>query len=192
MRASTPVPVFTARQIQQAVEKIAVETAAWLDSFSSSRLSLISILEGARPLARDLTRNLQRLKPGLAIEQHSIRVRATEGSQLMEGREFLDEGLNWNSLGQGPVLIVDDLLDSGQTLSAVRQKMDPRAEVKTAVLIQKYSECREAVDFCGLELGLRHEDLAAKGLRDYWLYGYGMDLDGKFRDLNYVAWVEID
>ncbi len=191
MPASAPIPVFTDLQVQQAVEKIALETAAWLENVSSPQLNLLSILEGARPLARDLTRNLQRLNPAIKIQQHSIRVRATEGSQLMESRKFLDEGVEWDALSRSPVLIVDDLLDSGKTLQTVGQKIGTRAEFKTAVLIQKYSEAPVRADFRGLQLGLRREDLAAKGLRDYWLYGYGMDLDGKFRDLNYVAWVEV-
>ncbi len=189
MQALTPIPVFTASQVQQAIEKIVRDLLPWLSA--QSQLNLLSILEGAKPLARDLTQKLQGLRPDLKIQQHSIRVRGTEGSQLMERREFLDEGLNWDSLGQGPLLIVDDLLDSGKTLSAVRQRIGAGVDLKTAVLIQKYSECLVPVDFRGLELGLRREDLAAKGLKDYWLYGYGMDLDGKFRDLDYVAWVEI-
>jgi hypoxanthine-guanine phosphoribosyltransferase len=47
------------------------------------------------------------------------------------------------------------------------------------------------VDFCGLDLNLDREDLRRQGLKDRWLYGYGMDLDGRQRELDWVGSVEI-
>jgi hypoxanthine phosphoribosyltransferase len=193
MKPLLPPPVFTAAQVQAAVERIAFEIVAWLDGFPVPKLNLLCVLEGARPLSLDLSRNLKGLKPDLRIKEHFIRVRATDGHQLMETRQFSADDLDWDALGQGPVLIVDDLLDSGKTLQTIREKISQKsgAELKTAVLIRKHAQSSLSVDFCGLELNLRREQLTAKGLKDYWLYGYGMDLDGKHRELDYVAGVEV-
>ena len=193
MKTPLPPPVFTAAQVQAAVERIAFEIVSWLDGFSVPKLNLLCVLEGARPLSLDLSRNLKSLKPDLRIKEHFIRVQATDGHQLMETRQFSADDLDWDALDQGPVLIVDDLLDSGKTLQTIREKIAQKsgADLKTAVLIRKHAQKSSSVDFCGLELNLRREQLTAKGLKDYWLYGYGMDLDGKHRELDYVAGVEV-
>ncbi|MGH7738917.1 MAG: phosphoribosyltransferase [bacterium] len=193
MREPQPQPVFTADQIQFAVQKVAVEVKDWLKISGANVLNLVCVLEGARFFARDLNRALKDLSSQWLIREHFIRVQGTQGHELLETRSLFDEALDAAVLTRDPVLIVDDLLDSGKTLEAVRKhlvQMGAR-EQKAAVLIQKYESSEVPVDFCGLALGLRREDLAAKGLRDCWLFGYGMDWDGCYRDLDYVAWVEV-
>lgn len=112
---------------------------------------------------------------------------------MREGREIQDGGLGWESLKDRPVLILDDLLDSGKTLRAVQERAAARGVVdfKSAVLIRKYADSLARVDFRGFELDLNRAALAAQGLKDYWLFGYGMDWDGNFRELDHVQGVEV-
>lgn len=101
--------------------------------------------------------------------------------------------LDPKTIRQFPVLIVDDLVDSGLTLQTLKKEIIRLGapEVKTAVFIKKYKSHGGPVDFCGIELGLNHKKLAQKGIKDYWLFGYGMDLNGKHRKLDKIGWIEI-
>ncbi len=90
-------------------------------------------------------------------------------------------------------MILDEPVDSGKTLALLRSEIAALGppDLKTAVLVRKFKDAGGPVDFCGFDLGLDRADLARKGLRDYRLFGYGMDLDGRHRDLDHIGWVEI-
>jgi hypoxanthine phosphoribosyltransferase len=70
------------------------------------------------------------------------------------------------------VLIVDDILDVGDTLDAVVRacEEDGAAAVYSAVLVSKRRPHRREADFVGVEL------------EDRYLYGYGLDYKGNFRN----------
>jgi hypoxanthine phosphoribosyltransferase len=193
MSQSQPLVIYSAHQVQQAVQKMAGQIAAWWKSFSPQPLHLVCVLEGARPLAKDLSRRLLEMNPGTVLQEHFIQVRGTQGQALLNTRQLLGGSEEPGAWDLGPILVLDDLLDSGKTLSLVKDhfRSQTQAPLKTAVLIRKCARSEIPVDFWGLDLGLRQEALQVKGLKDYWLYGYGMDLNGEHRDLDYVAWVEV-
>jgi hypoxanthine phosphoribosyltransferase len=70
------------------------------------------------------------------------------------------------------VLIVDDILDEGITLDQVVRacEEDGAAGVHTAVLVAKRRPHRREADFVGVEVP------------DRYLFGYGMDYRGYFRN----------
>lgn len=150
-------------------------------------------MEGAKPFARDLVANLGKILSALEVKVHEVRIKGTDGKSLLETREWQGSGLDPATLKSAPVLIVDDLVDSGKTLQMLKEKVLVLGvlEVKTAVLIRKFGDASGPVDFVGFDLNLDHSTLSQKGLKDYWLFGYGMDLDGQYRELDYVGWVEI-
>jgi hypoxanthine phosphoribosyltransferase len=184
---------FDRNRIQLAVEKVAWQVHNWLKSESAKGINLVSVLEGAKPFTRDLAAGLEKLLPGIELRIHEIKVLGTNGAQLLGKREWQSGSLGADQMGNHPVLIVDDLVDSGKTLGLLKEKISNLgfAGVKSAVLIRKFGPASGPVDFCGFELDLNREDLARKGLKDYWLYGYGMDLEGKMRELDHIGWVEI-
>ncbi len=185
--------IFNKSQIQTAVAKVAQEVAGWLQSKSQKSLNLISVMEGAKPFARDLMTNLKMIIPELEIKVHEIRIKGTDGKSLLETRELQGGILDPNVLNQSPVLLVDDLVDSGATLKLLKAEVTAlgAGEVKTAVLTRKFGAQSGPVDFLGFDLNLDRSVLALKGLEDYWLFGYGMDLDGRYRELDYIGWVEM-
>ena len=77
------------------------------------------------------------------------------------------------------VLLVDDILDTGRTLEAVSAKLLELGarEVKTCVLLTKDKERAAEVeaDYSAFEIG------------DEFVVGYGLDYDGKYRNLPYVG-----
>jgi len=185
--------VFNQSQIQSAVAGVAQEVAAWLQSKQVKSFHLISVMEGAKPFTRDLLAGLRKAVPEIQAEIHEIRIKGTDGTSLLETREWQEGQLDPAVLESSLVLIVDDLVDSGKTLKMLKKKVAALgvAEVKTAVLIRKFGSVSGPVDFLGFDLNLDHAALVQKGLKDYWLYGYGMDLDNQCRDLDQIGWVEI-
>ena len=77
------------------------------------------------------------------------------------------------------VLLIDDILDTGRTLAAVTAKLREMGarEVKTCVLLTKDKKRAQEVeaDYSGFEIG------------DEFVVGYGLDFDGKYRNLPYVG-----
>lgn len=77
------------------------------------------------------------------------------------------------------VLIVEDIIDSGYTLSRVRQMLETRhpASLRICTLLDKPSrrEVDVPVDFIGFEIP------------DEFVIGYGLDYDEKYRNLPFVG-----
>lgn len=73
------------------------------------------------------------------------------------------------------VLVVDDILDEGITLTEIRQRLFAlgAAEVLTAVFADKQSDCSKPItaDFVGITVP------------DCYVFGFGMDIKGAWRNL---------
>ncbi|MBR2905477.1 MAG: hypothetical protein IKC08_06215 [Lentisphaeria bacterium] len=78
------------------------------------------------------------------------------------------------------ILIVDEVLDSGRTLKAIREKLLEMGalEVKTAVLVEKKLDRPH---------GLEHSDWAGFYMDDRYLIGCGMDSEEKYRHYPGIA-----
>jgi len=73
------------------------------------------------------------------------------------------------------VLILDDILDSGHTLAAIREKLEtahPRS-IRVCVLLSKTKQRAREVnaDYLGFEIA------------DEFVVGYGLDYDERYRNL---------
>jgi hypoxanthine phosphoribosyltransferase len=77
------------------------------------------------------------------------------------------------------VLVVDDIADAGVTLRAVLEvvALAETRSVRTAVLVDKRERRQEdiALDYVGFEV------------ESGWVIGYGMDVDGEYRDLDWIG-----
>src|SRR5580700_8963599 len=90
---------FTESQIQEAVEEMAQAVLVWLKENKTNILNLVSILEGARPLTRDLAACLQKTAPEVRIKIYETRIQATNGHQtLLAGREVQEDSLDFEAL----------------------------------------------------------------------------------------------
>jgi hypoxanthine phosphoribosyltransferase len=81
----------------------------------------------------------------------------------------------WTSVKGRCVLVLDDILDAGVTLAAVKESLRRMGaqEVLTAVFTDKLNGKSKPVlaDFCGLTVP------------DRFVFGFGMDVDGAWRHL---------
>lgn len=162
-------------QIRAGVERLARAIAA---DYAGKPLTIICVLTGSMVLVADLIRRLDLpLRVGL-VTARSYRGGATSPGALTINAEMLPdiEGRN--------VLLVDDIFDTGQTLTAlVAQLGDLRpASVRSAVLLRKLG--RQQVHFL--------PDYVGFDIPDKFVVGYGLDHNDLYRNLPYVAVLDDD
>ena len=138
---------------------------------AGERLLVVGVMNGALFFLADLLREIN-----FDTEISCVRLTSYAGTQSsgkVRGLGVLDE----SALGRH-ILIVDDILDTGRTLSALvaRLKKLGAAEVKICVLLEKRRP-REApikADWIGFKIA------------DEFVVGYGLDHDGRYRALKQV------
>ncbi len=172
---ATVTKLFDERQIAERVELLAAEIANSLPR----ELVLVVVLKGAFVFGADLMRALDRA--GLVLRIEFLRLssygHARESSGVVRPIGPLPE----NVAGRD-VLLVDDIADTGRSLTAVRSLLLARgaATVSTCVLLDKPSRREVAVepDFVGFTIG------------DVFVVGYGIDFAEQHRHLPYIGSVE--
>lgn len=175
--------LITSERIAQRVAELGAAICADLQALapepvksdaSSPRVVLVPILTGALVFVADLIRRMP-LPLSLRVAAVSSYPGATTASLGARLRGELPRDLK----GQH-VLVVDDILDTGRTLSLILsliREQEP-ASVRTCVLLRKQVEKREAdveVDYVGFDVP------------DEFVVGYGLDYDGLYRNLPAIA-----
>lgn len=142
-------------------------------------LLLLCILKGGVMFLCDLTRHITvpHEIDFLAISSYGKGVRESSGNVRID--MDLSEGVTGRHL-----LIVEDIIDSGQTLSFVMDVLKARrpASLKLCTLLDKPSKRTVpiSIDYTGFEIPNK------------FVFGYGLDLDEKFRNLPFIGVVNLD
>jgi hypoxanthine phosphoribosyltransferase len=161
--------LITPEQIQQRVFQLAAQLNQ--DYNQVQRLYMIGILKGAFIFLSDLTRQLSipHMVDFMALSSYGKTTTSGTVRILMDLRESIE--------GQH-VLIVEDILDSGNTLNYLCRILMERnpASLRTCVLVRKI---RQGVDFPIDYLGF--------DIPDVWVVGYGLDFADRHRTLPYIA-----
>jgi len=166
--------LHSARAVDERIDALAAELASSLDG----RAPLIVVIaEGARRFAARLATGLE--ARGFAPERTEVRAQRSHGTEL---REVVLEGRDPAVFRGRDVIITDDIADEGRTLEAVGALVRSGAPrtVRVAVLVSKPVRRRVPVtlDHVGFEVG------------SGWIVGYGMDLDGAYRELDWLGVLE--
>jgi hypoxanthine phosphoribosyltransferase len=154
---------------EAALDAITTQLAEALDAESDTELTVAAVMDGALWLAADLLRKLRR-----PVRLMTIRARSYDGRA--NGQVELLWAPSPKMLAGRDVLILDDILDTGQTLSVLADELALRGarRVRTCVLLRKARPDlphRPAVDFFGADIP------------DVFVAGYGLDDDGLYRNL---------
>ena len=141
--------------------------------FPEGTLLVIILLKGALVFAADLLRRVPRV-----LEIECLNVASYHGGLESSGQvDFLDR--RFPEVRDRHVLLLDDILDTGRTLHAVKERLTEAgaAAVHTGVLLAKDKERAEEVevDYTGFRIG------------DEFVVGYGLDYQGRYRNLPYVG-----
>ena len=140
---------------------------------------IIGLLTGSFIFIADLVRALARLNVESRIDFMAVSHygSATESSGLVK----IVKDVTLDVSGQS-VLLVDDILDTGRSLSLARDRLAARSPMwlRTCVLLDKPS--RRVVPI--------KADYVGFDVPDVWVIGYGLDAAGEGRALPYVGAVE--
>ncbi len=160
--------------IQSRVKELADQISH--DFSDVDRLYIVGILKGAFIFLADLTRQLsvEHVVDFMALSSYGKTTSSGAVRILMDLREPVE--------GQH-VLIVEDILDSGNTLDYLLRILKGRkpASINTCVLVRKERESLDVpVDYLGFHIP------------DVWVVGYGLDFADRHRTLPYIAELKQD
>ncbi|MCU0496599.1 MAG: hypoxanthine phosphoribosyltransferase [Anaerolineae bacterium] len=140
-------------------------------------LILVCILKGGVMFLCDLTRHIH--------VPHEVDFMAVssygKGARTTTRNVRIDMDLTTH-LTDKHVLIIEDIIDSGHTLQSVMHLLETRrpASLKLCTLLNKASrrEVEIPIHYIGFEI------------EDKFVFGYGLDLDEKFRNLPFIGVVD--
>jgi hypoxanthine phosphoribosyltransferase len=162
--------LLTAEQIAERVRVLGEQISR---DFQGRPLMVIGVLHGSVVFVADLIRAISTPHQLGFVLASSYPGQTTSRSQLHLQLDTLPD------LAGRQVLLVDDILDTGHTLSALKEKLRERrpAEVRTAVLLWKKDRTEVAVapDYYGFEIPNR------------FVVGYGLDFNGDYRHLPFIG-----
>jgi hypoxanthine phosphoribosyltransferase len=143
---------------------------------AGKELTIVCVLTGSVVFTADLIRHLETVT--LHLEMVRARRRGAEGEDGIDiDCSFLDP----EKITERDVLIVDDIISSGQTLRRIVETVRAHSpkRLRAAVLLKKRG--RQRPDF---NVTLAHVGFE---IPDSFVVGYGMDRDGKFRNLRCIC-----
>lgn len=162
--------MLSTEQIQARVNELSQQINN--DYPADEPLVVLIVLHGAILFAADLVRGLN-----MPTVIETTRLRSYEGTQSTGHIELvtpIPPGISGKQ-----VLIVEDIIDSGRSIAFLLPKVKEAGakSIKIAALLDK-PEAHESLikaDYAGFEIG------------KHFVIGYGLDLDGRFRNLPYIA-----
>lgn len=158
------------QKLTQRVQELGAEISR---DYAGQEILLIGVLKGAVIFMSDLARAIS-LPVRLDFMAVSSYGAATDSSGVVRILKDLDEDLTGKN-----VVIVEDIIDSGLTLSYLVENLRSRqpASVKICTLLNKPSRRKAdiTVDYNGFTIP------------DHFVVGYGLDYAERYRNLPFVA-----
>lgn len=143
------------------------------EDYEGKELMILSVLKGSVPFVSDLIRNITipMVMDFMAVSSYGAGV---ETSGVVRILKDLDKPIAGKD-----VLIVEDILDSGMTLSYLTNILQDRNpnSIRIATLLDKPERRRTTVK----------PDYVCFTIPDAFVVGYGLDYDEKYRNLPYVG-----
>jgi hypoxanthine phosphoribosyltransferase len=163
-------PLISPDDISRKVEELGRQITA---DYSGKDLLLVGLLTGVFPFFADLARAID-----LDIQVCFMKVSSYGVALASSGEVKIVHDIDTPIMGKN-VLIVDDIIDSGQTLSGVIKHLMGHgpASIRVCALLDK--PARRAVEAAADYVGFT--------IDDHFVVGYGMDARGQYRNLPYIG-----
>lgn len=152
--------------IKRRLQKLGAEISAL---YGQEEITVVAVINGAILFTADLLRQIEN-----PIRLDCIRISSYRNETKSVGKPQVLSNLTLD-LANRHVLLIDDILDTGKTLSLIVsmiQKLQP-ASVRTCVLLDKRG--RREVEF--------EADLVGFQIPDKFVVGYGLDYAERYRNL---------
>ena len=162
--------LFDGPAIHKRIDEMAARITA---DYSDRELTVIAILTGTLMFMSDLLRRIP-----LPLRLNCLSVSSYHGETQTSGEVLFKES-SVPDVASQDVLILDDILDTGQTIEAVRKRLEtsrPRS-IRACVLLRKRKQRERSVDvdYIGFEID------------DEFVVGYGLDFMERYRNLPYIG-----
>lgn len=162
--------LFTEEQLRQKCAELGARISR---DYAGKNLLMVSVLKGSVVFMADLMRQIT-VPCGIDFMAVSSYGSGTKTSGVVRIIKDLDVDLAGKD-----ILIVEDILDSGMTLSYLTELLRDRgpASIRIAALLDKPSRRKAEVQ----------PDYVGYVVPDEFVVGYGLDYDEKYRNLPYVG-----
>jgi len=170
MRGDLERVLFDEPAIHRRLDDIAAQVSS---DYRDRELTVIAVLHGSLMFVADLLRRIP-----LPLKLDCVSVASYHGKAQSSSEVVFKEVTVPDVVGRD-VLILDDILDSGHTLAAIREKLEtttPRS-IRVCVLLSKKKQRARQVnaDYVGFEI------------EDEFVVGYGLDFRERYRNLPYIG-----
>jgi hypoxanthine phosphoribosyltransferase len=166
MQADLERVLFDERAILRRLDEIAAQIS---EDYRDCELTVIAVLNGSLMFMADLLRRIP-----LPLKLDCLSVASYHGEAQTSG-EVIFKQIALPDVMDRHVLLLDDILDSGGTLSAIREKLQaarPRS-IRICVLLQKKKARQQPID----------ADYVGFEIEDEFVVGYGLDYMERYRNL---------
>ena len=142
------------------------------EDYKDKKLYLVSVLKGSIVFMADLMRNIT-----CDCQIDFLAVSSYSGSKTTGAVKFKKD-LDINPEGCD-ILLVEDILDSGITLSYLKKLLEDRGanSIKICTLLDKVANRQANIE----------ADYVGRVIPDEFVIGYGLDYDEKYRNLPFVG-----
>ena len=153
-------------EIAKRIAELGAELTA---AYRGKPLTVIGIMNGATVFAADLLRRLD-----LPVFYDTIAIESYSGLKSSGNISF--RAMPKLQVNGRHLLILDDVLDTGRTLLALRERFtcEGARSVRFCVAVEKDLPRPD---------GLQHADWKGFLIPDHYIVGYGMDADESYRNL---------
>tara|TARA_X000000368_G_scaffold15138_1_gene12018 strand:+ start:1256 stop:1768 length:513 start_codon:yes stop_codon:yes gene_type:complete len=161
--------ILSEKQIQERIIKLASEINS---DYEGKNLIILGVLKGAFIAISDLAKNLN-----IDVSFEFMSISSYEGSEST-GQIKIEKDLDIDISGKN-ILIVEDIFDTGLTLSSLIDILESRNPESIEIMcmfvksIEKKNQVK--IKYKGFEIGAE------------FVVGYGLDYMGKYRELPYLA-----
>lgn len=167
--------LLTEEEVDKRIQEIGDQVSR---DYEGKQVHLICVLKGGSFFMCELAKRIT-VPVSLDFMSVSSYGSATKSSGVVRIVKDLDEPLK-----DKDVLVVEDIVDSGRTLSYLLEMLKDRGpkSIKLCTLLDKPE--RRVVDV--------HVDYTCFQIPDEFVVGYGLDYDQRYRNLPYIGVVEFD
>ena len=158
---------------QKEIENKILEIADLINSkYKGKELVVVGILKGAFIVVSDLAKQLD-----IDVTFDFMSIKSYYGSES-SGQIKIVKDLEYDITNKN-ILIVEDIYDTGLTLSNLKKLLKTRnpksIEIFCMFVKKGFSKDTKEIDYSGFEIG------------PDFVVGYGLDYNGKYRELPYLA-----
>lgn len=161
--------LITEEEIQNKVKELGEKIT---EDYRDKDLFLLGILKGAVPFMADIMRKID-----LDLEYDFMDVSSYQGTRSM-GEVRILKDISTSIVGKD-ILIVEDIIDTGITLSYLTKVLKSRGANSIEIVTMLSKPSRRKVD-----LPVKYNGFE---IEDNFVIGYGMDYDEKYRALPYIG-----